>query len=616
LGRRTKNNPVLIGDPGVGKTAIVEGLAQAIVAEEVPDHLVDKHVIMLDLAGMVAGTKYRGEFEGRIKKLVDELSKDEQAIVFVDELHLLVGAGAAEGTMDAANMLKPALARGSLRMIGATTLEEYQKYIEKDSALERRFQTITVPEPDAKTSAVILRGLKGHYEKHHGVSVADEVADDIAYLAKRYISERYMPDKAIDVLDETAAQVRSDRGKTSPEVRKLANELKLVTERMEDAVGNEDYERAAQYKTRMSQINDKLEKLRTNHANGQKLVVTSSDVARTIASMTGIPVQRVLKAEANYFLGLEKHLQKQIVGQPDAITAVARAIRRSRSGIGGTGRPIGSFIFMGPTGVGKTALAKVLAQEVFGSDKSMIKIDMSEFGERHATARLVGAPAGYVGYNDSNQLTDRVRRQPYSLVLFDEIEKAHPEVLNILLQILEDGRLTDARGRHIDFSNTIIILTSNLGAESMRHEAALGFRAKSKQDLDELSHLHDLNSEAALDNLKQLMRPEIINRFDKVVVFKALSKQDTSKILDLQLEDLNQRLQRRGVKVICSPTAKKLLLEKGYDVQNGARPLRRAIQDMIEDEIADGLLADRYTKGSIIKVGARQHELTFGLVTE
>jgi len=447
LGRRTKNNPVLIGEPGVGKTAIVEGLAQRIIAEEVPEHLLDKRVYTLDLAGMIAGTKYRGEFEERLKKLLDEIIQDPNVIVFIDELHLLVGAGAAEGAIDAANMLKPALARGLIRLIGATTLDEYQKHIEKDAALERRFQTVMVEEPTVTESIAILRGLKKHYENHHGVEVADEVVIHIARLAKRYINDRYMPDKAIDVLDETASQVKVERGKSPIEVRKLTRELKVVTDRMEESVEAEDYERAAQYKTRMSQINAKLSELRTNKAAKQKLVITSEDVAHTIAQMTGVPVQKVIKAEAKYLLNLEKHLARHIIGQQSAIEAVSRAIRRNRSGIADEHRPIGSFIFMGPTGVGKTELARVLAREVLGSEDAMIKIDMSEFSERHTTARLVGAPAGYIGYEEGGQLTDKVRRHPYSLVLFDEIEKAHPEVLNMLLQILEDGALTDAKGR-------------------------------------------------------------------------------------------------------------------------------------------------------------------------
>lgn len=616
LGRRTKNNPVLIGEPGVGKTAIAEGLAQRIVAEEVPDYLLEKHVVMLDIAGMVAGTKYRGEFEERLKKLIDELVHDQHAIAFIDELHLLVGAGAAEGAVDAANMLKPALARGQLRMIGATTLDEYQKYIEKDAALERRFQTITVPEPSLKESVAILRGLKNHYEKHHGVEVADEVINDIAYLAQRYISDRYMPDKAIDVLDETAAQVKIERGKTSLEARKLNRELKVVTERMEDAVEREDYERAAQYKTRMSQITLKLSQLRPGSNKTKPLIITTDDVAHTIATMTGVPVQKVIKAEAKYLLMLEKHLNKKVIGQDNAIAAVARAIRRNRSGIAQAHRPIGSFIFMGPTGVGKTELARVLASEVFGSKDAMIKIDMSELSERHATSRLVGAPAGYVGYDEGGQLTEKIRRHPYSLVLFDEIEKAHPEVLNILLQILEDGTLTDAKGRVVDFSNTIIILTSNLGADRMQREAALGFRANTNHDLDELANVHAQNKDAALAELKKFMRPELINRFDKIIVFNALTKKDAARILDLQLQELSERLYRRGVNVTVQNGARKQLIEQGYDAQNGVRPLRRTLQDMVEDEIADGLLEERYQKGDIIRIGTKRGQLTFSASAE
>lgn len=611
LGRRTKNNPVLIGEPGVGKTAIVEGLAQRIVAEEVPEHLLDKRVYTLDLAGMIAGTKYRGEFEERLKKLLDELTNDPNIIIFIDELHLLVGAGAAEGAIDAANMLKPALARGQIRLIGATTLDEYQKHIEKDAALERRFQTVMVEEPTVKESIAILRGLKKHYEQHHGVEVADEVISDIANLAKRYINDRYMPDKAIDVLDETASQVKVERGKSPIEIRKLTRELKAVTERMEEAVEAEDYERAAQYKTRMSQINAKLSEFRADKDAKQKLVVTSDDVAQTIAQMTGVPVQKVIKAEAKYLLSLEKHLGKNIIGQADAIQAVSRAIRRNRSGIADARRPIGSFIFMGPTGVGKTELARVLAREVLGSEDAMIKIDMSEFSERHTTARLVGAPAGYVGYEEGGQLTDKIRRQPYSLVLLDEIEKAHPEVLNMLLQILEDGSLTDAKGRKIDFTNTIIILTSNLGAEKMQKEAAIGFRANSNMELGELSSMHQQNREAATEELKHLMRPELINRLDKIIVFKALTKQEATKILDLQLAELGKRLERKGIGVSVQTAAKKILLEKGYDAANGVRPLRRIIQDVVEDEIADGLLDERYNKGDIIRVTANKGALAF-----
>ena len=616
LGRRTKNNPVLLGEPGVGKTAIVEGLAQRIASEDVPEHLLDKRVIMLDLAGMIAGTKYRGEFEERLKKIMDELSNDANAIVFIDEIHLLVGAGAAEGAIDAANMLKPALARGKMRLIGATTLDEYRKHIEKDAALERRFQTVIVPEPSVKETVAILKGLKHHYEEHHGVEVADELLHDMAYLAKRYVNDRFMPDKAIDVLDEPAAQVKVDRGKAPLAKRKLTRELKDITERMEQAVEAQDYERAALYKTRMSQINSQLSSLREDDKSDAKLTITADDVARTIATMTGVPVEKVIKAEAKYLLNLEKHLAKHVVGQEEAVKAVARAIRRNRSGINDEQRPIGSFLFMGPTGVGKTELARTLAREMFGKDDALIKIDMSEFSERHTASRLVGAPAGYVGYDDAGQLTDKIRRQPYSLVLFDEIEKAHPEVFNMLLQILEDGVLTDAKGRKVDFTNTIVILTSNLGAEKMQREANLGFYADTKKELGELADVHEQNREAAMRELKKMMRPELINRLDNIIVFKALTHAEVRDILDLQLARLGKRLIRKHVAISVTPTAKKWLLNKGYDAQNGVRPLRRLIQDTIEDEIAAGLLDERYTKGSVIAVTAKNGELSYSLKAE
>lgn len=616
LNRRTKNNPVLIGEPGVGKTAIVEGLAQRIVAEDVPDSLLDKRLIMLDLAGMIAGTKYRGEFEERLKKVMSELTNDNKAIVFIDELHLIVGAGAAEGAMDAGNILKPVLARGKIQLIGATTTAEYTKHIEKDAALERRFQPVQVPETTVPETMAILKGLRKHYEDFHGVKVSDEVVNDIVHLAKRYLTERYMPDKAIDLLDETAAHLRVDKGKTSPEVRKLQKELKLVNVRIDEAVDAEDYERAAKYKTRASQINDELAKLQAATKDTERIALTSEDVAEVTARITGVPVKKVIRSEAKYLLGLEKTLGKFVIGQQEAVEAVARAVRRNRSGIGSPKRPIGSFIFLGPTGVGKTELARILAREFFGSENALIKIDMSEFGEHHNVSRLVGAPAGYVGYDDGGQLTDKIRRQPYSLVLFDEIEKAHPDVFNMLLQILEDGTLTDAHGRKIDFTNTIVIMTSNVGAEKLQKEASLGFRAQRPDQMKDLAELHEFNKDKVLDELKKAMRPELINRLDKILVFRALSRRDIYKIIDLQIAELGERLQKQGLGIQLTTAAKQHLLENGYDAHNGVRPLRRLIQDTIEDHVAEELLAERVSKGDIIAVGAKQGKLTYSLVTE
>lgn len=616
LNRRTKNNPVLIGEPGVGKTAIVEGLAQRIVSEDVPDSLIDKRLVMLDLAGMIAGTKYRGEFEERLKKVMSELEDDKKTIMFIDELHLIVGAGAAEGAMDAGNILKPALARGKIQLIGATTTDEYTKHIEKDAALERRFQPIQVPETTPAETLAILKGLRKHYEAFHNVSVSDEVLDDTVVLAKRYISDRFMPDKAIDLLDETSAHLRVDKGKTSPEVRKLQKELKLVNVRIDEAVDNEDYEKAARFKQRASQINQKLTELATDGKAANKIVVTSEDVAEVVARMTGVPVTKVIRAEAKYLLQLEKNLGKYVIGQKEAVAAVSKAVRRNRVGIGSGKRPIGSFVFMGPTGVGKTELARVLAREFFGSDEALIKIDMSEFGEHHNVSRLVGAPAGYVGYDDGGQLTDKIRRQPYSLVLFDEIEKAHPEVFNMLLQILEDGVLTDAKGRKIDFTNTIIIMTSNLGAEKLQKEASLGFHVSRPSDLKDLDKLHEANKDKVLEEVKNNMRPELVNRIDKIMVFRALTKKDVLKIMDVQLDDLRQRLVKHGIGLQLTSSAKQYLLDNGYDAQNGVRPMRRLLQDTIEDQIAVGVLEDSYNKGDVVKVATQANKLTYSIETE
>ena len=616
LNRRTKNNPVLIGEPGVGKTAIVEGLAQRIVAEDVPDSLLDKRIIMLDLAAMIAGTKYRGEFEERLKKIMTELENDDKTIAFIDELHLIVGAGAAEGAMDAGNILKPALARGKMQMIGATTITEYTKHIEKDAALERRFQPIKVPETTPAETVAILKGLRRHYEEFHGVKISDEVIVDTVTLAKRYINDRFMPDKAIDLIDETSAYLRVDKGKTPPAVRALQKELKLVNSRIEDAVDTENYERAAQHKTRASQINSELKKLQSDGKSTNTLHVTSEDVAEVVARMTGVPVTKVIRSEAKYLLGLEKTLSKHVIGQDEAVVAVAKAVRRNRTGISSGNRPIGSFIFLGPTGVGKTELARVLAREFFGSDEALIKIDMSEFGEHHTVSRLVGAPAGYVGYEEGGQLTDKIRRQPYSLVLFDEIEKAHPEVFNMLLQILEDGVLTDSKGRKIDFTNTIVIMTSNLGAQKLQKEASLGFQANNTSEIKDLDALHDRNKSKVLDELKKMMRPELLNRIDKIVVFRALTKKDAIRILDLQIDELRQRLVKHGLGIEFTASAKQLLLNDGYDAHNGVRPLRRLLQDTIEDHIAVGMLENNFQKGTLVQVSSKGKQLIYGSTKE
>ncbi len=616
LNRRTKNNPVLIGEPGVGKTAIVEGLAQRIISEDVPDSLLDKRIVMLDLAGMIAGTKYRGEFEERLKKVMSELEKDKKTIIFIDELHLIVGAGAAEGAMDAGNILKPALARGRIQLIGATTTNEYTKHIEKDSALERRFQPVQVPETNPAETLAILKGLRKHYENFHGVKISDEVLEDTVALAKRYIQDRFMPDKAIDLLDETAAHLRVDKGKTSPEVRKLQKELKLVNTRIDDAVDNENYEAAAQHKTRASQINEELKKLHESGKLQKRITVSSEDLADVVARMTGVPVKKVIRSEAKYLLSLEKTLSKYVIGQHEAVEAVAKAVRRNRSGIGSEKRPIGSFIFLGPTGVGKTELARVLAREFFGSENNMVKIDMSEFGEHHNVSRLVGAPAGYVGYDEGGQLTDKIRRQPYSLVLFDEIEKAHPDVFNMMLQILEDGHLTDAKGRRIDFTNTIVIMTSNIGADKLQKEASFGFSASRGSEMKELDELHEANEGRVRDELKKMLRPELLNRIDKTIVFRALTKKDIYKIIDLQVDELKSRLQKKGLSIQLTTAAKQYLLQHGYDAHNGVRPLRRLIQDTLEDHMAFNLLDDSLSKGDIVQVATKGGKLSYATATE
>ena len=606
LSRRTKNNPVLIGEPGVGKTAIVEGLAQRIAHEEVPDHMLDRRVIMLDMAAMIAGTKYRGEFEDRLKKVVNDIKKQGNVIVFIDELHLLVGAGAAEGSMDAANILKPALARGELHMIGATTLDEYRKHIEKDSALERRFQTIIVKEPSLKEALAIVKGLRKYYEKHHSVALSDEVLESAVYMSDRYIADRFMPDKAIDVIDEAAARIRVKQGHRPSRQRELLKELKALNERMEDAVAGEDYERAALYKQRISQINEKLQTAREAMESKTPISLTDDDIAHAIAIMTNIPVEKVQTSEARLLKSLEKQLGKYVIGQNEAVEKVSRAIRRSRSGVASEKRPIGSFVFLGPTGVGKTELARVLAREVFGSTDALIKIDMSEFGDKHTSSRLIGAPAGYVGYDDGGKLTDKVRRQPYSVILFDEIEKAHPDIFHLLLQLLEDGQLTDAKGRSVSFRNTIIIMTSNLGADEMMKESSLGFTTGKVQ---EQNTLHARNARTARVALEKFMRPELINRLDGIVTFRGLTRKEVGAIFDLMIKDLGERLVRKGLGISVTPSAKRFLIDKGYSLKFGARPLRRVIEDSVEHMIAEGILDGSYQKGAILEISIEKGEL-------
>ena len=618
LCRRTKSNPVLIGEAGVGKTAIVEGLAMRIAKNDVPGKLIGKRVFQVDLSSVVAGTKFRGEFEERIKGIIDEAVGDDSVILFIDELHLLSGAGSAEGSMDAANILKPALARNNLKLIGATTLDEYRKSIEKDKALARRFQTVLVNEPSAAVTLRILKGIKKHYENHHQVVISDAILEEAINLSERYISDRYMPDKVIDVIDEASAIARVAVDKQGgSEYKKLKIELSDLEEKVTSAAEKEDYEKAATYKTRVEQIHKELAKLEKANANINKAPeVTSENLATAISLKTGIPVNRVRGSEQELLTHLESHLQKVIIGQDDAIKSVSKAIRRGRSGISDTHRPIGSFIFLGPTGVGKTELAKVIAREVFGGDDALIKIDMSEFGEKHNVARLVGAPAGYVGYEDGGKLTEQIRRRPYSVVLFDEIEKAHPEVFNILLQILEDGELTDGQGTKVKFNNAIIILTSNLGAEEMYRESELGFTAKTKKDAKALEAEHAANEAASMKALRKLMRPELINRFDSIITFRALSEKDVSRIFNNMIEDLKKRLAQKSIGLQLTEATEKHLIEKGYDVKNGARPLRRTIEDELESLLADHILDGSLNKGDIAKIDYKSDELTLKIVKE
>lgn len=602
LSRRTKSNPVLIGEAGVGKTAIVEGLAERVVKHDVPSALVGKRIYQIDLSNMVAGTKFRGEFEERIKGVIDEAVENDDIILFIDELHLLSGAGSGEGSMDAANILKPALARGRLQLIGATTLDEYRKHIEKDKALSRRFQTVMVEEPGDATVLKILKGVKKHYEKHHEVEISDETLETAINMSGRYINDRFMPDKAIDVIDEAAAiaKVAADK-KGGGEYKKLAVKKQSLEEEMTEAAEKEDFEKAANLKTEIAKIDKDLKTLKKKGVTKQP-ILQEEHLATAISLKTGIPVSKVHGSELELLGDLEGHLKKSVIGQEEAVEAVAKAIRRGRSGIADSRRPIGSFLFMGPTGVGKTELARVIAREVFGGENALIKIDMSEFGEKHNVSRLVGAPAGYVGYDDGGKLTEAVRRRPYSVVLFDEIEKAHPEVFNMLLQILEDGVLTDGQGNKIKFNNTIVILTSNLGADEMYRESEMGFTAKSLKEKRELKEEYEASKAAAMKALKKVMKPELINRLDAILVFHALTRANVERIFDNLLEELKKRLATKKLGVRVTPEVKEYLIEAGYDPKNGARPLRRVIEDRIETLIAEEIIAGGLQDGDIAEV--------------
>ena len=598
LGRRSKNNPALIGEPGVGKTAVVEGLAQKIANNKVPEFLKGKRLFQLDLTAMIAGTKYRGQFEERLQKVLAVAKKHQEIILFIDELHLLVGAGSAEGSMDAANVLKPALARGEVRLIGATTFDEYRKHIEKDAALSRRFQAVTVAEPSPEEAVAMLKGLSGNLAKHHQVQISDEMLAEAVDLSQRYVTERFLPDKAIDVIDEAASLLKSSLPAKLSRKDKLSRRIKQLAGKIDAAVEAEDYQQAAEFKMQMRQLEQQADKL-TDEAEARPSL-TDEYLRRAVSAMTNIPVDRLSLNQMKDLLQLEKRLSQGVLGQGEAIEQLARSIRRNKAGLNRQNGPLGSFIFLGPTGVGKTELARVLAREVFGGDNSLIKIDMSEFSERHTASRLIGAPAGYVGYDEGGKLTDKVRRQPYSVVLFDEIEKAHPDVLNLLLQILEDGKLSDSHGRTVSFRQTIVILTSNVGAEQMVQDSELGF-APSSQQKSSSQDRHERNSRAALRELEDFLRPELIGRFDGVITFKPLTRSVVRKIFDNLTADLIEAVKQRGMTLNITPAVKRWLIKQGFDEQRGVRVLRRTIQAELADPLSDVLLSNKAKPGNILE---------------
>ena len=611
LSRRNKNNPVLIGEPGVGKTAIAEGLAQRIVSHDVPEILKDCHVISLNMSSVVAGTKYRGEFEERLKKVIDEVKKHKDWILFVDELHTLVGAGSTEGSMDAANIMKPALARGELRCIGATTLKEYKKYIEKDAALERRFQPVKVGEPTPEDTLKILKGLRDRYEAFHKAKITDEAMKAAVELSGRYITDRFQPDKAIDVIDEAAAKVRMEASSTPDALKEKEEKLASLLKEKEAAVASQDFEKAAEYRDAAKKMQSEIALMKKDWkgADHDDLKVTEEDVAEVVAKWTGVPLQNLKKSDSERLLHLEEELHKRVVGQDEAVHAVATAIRRARAGMKDPKRPIGSFLFLGSTGVGKTELARALAECMFGSEKNMIRFDMSEYMEKHEVSRLVGAPPGYVGYEEGGQLTDAVRKTPYSVILFDEVEKAHPDFFNILLQVLDDGRLTDGQGRTVDFTNAVIIMTSNLGSALLKNQMKkLGFKAEDKGEKKET--FEDVKK-LMMDEVKHTLRPEFINRIDEIIVFHPLTASDLSSIVNLMLAKVGEKLAHFEVKLDASEEAKKLLIDHGTDVEYGARPLRRTIQKEVEDPISELILQEGLEKKNVLHVDAKDGKLTF-----
>ena len=615
LSRRTKNNPVLIGEPGVGKTAIAEGLAQRIVNGNVPEILRNKRIISLSISSMLAGAKYRGEFEERLKKAIDEVQQHKDMIIFIDEIHTLVGAGATEGAMDAANILKPALARGEFQVIGATTLDEYKKHIEKDAALERRFQPVQVGEPNEEDALEILRGLRDRYEAFHKAKITDEALKAAVTLSSRYITDRFLPDKAIDVVDEAASKVRMKVFSAAPDVKALEDRLNTVKKEKEAAVTSQDFEKAAKLRDEeqalVKEIDDK--KTVAKEESDQKLIVTEEDIASVVAQWTGIPITKIAEEESETLLHLEDELHKRVIGQDDAVTAVAKAVRRARAGLKDPKRPIGSFLFLGPTGVGKTELARALASSLFGDESAMIRLDMSEYMEKHTVSRLVGAPPGYVGYEEGGQLTDAVRRKPYSVILLDEVEKAHADFFNILLQVLDDGRLTDSQGRTVDFRNTVIIMTSNLGAKALhKNSTELGFLAPKKAE----SHSNDSKKidfkeakKSVLDAVKRHFRPEFLNRIDEMIVFHPLTEEDLTKIVTILMSDVIKRLGERDLHLEITPEAMKLLVKEGSDFTMGARPLKRAIQRLIEDPVSDLILKGEAIAGKTIKANAKDNDI-------